>query len=81
MSERYYLFRGDELIFTANTDMGAGDSHAHGQAGDVLICVRRDSLRGWYWNNNEPVKPNSQLPWEDIPHLDPKYRVLVMLQT
>lgn len=85
--ERYYLFRGDELIYTADENatgaLGAGDSHARGQTGDVLICAHRGTLRGWYWNLPQSTKPRDELPWQDIPakDLDPKYRVLLLLQT
>lgn len=87
--ERYFLFRGDELVYSQNENesgsLGAGDSHAHGQAGDVLVCTRgHDSgLRAWYWNDQNHSEVGKQMAWLDIPpeKLDAnKYRVLILLQ-
>jgi hypothetical protein len=89
MSERYYLFRGDELVCTNTEDengqLGAGDSHARGQAGDILVCTRgHDSwLRAWHWNDQNHSVVGKQMAWLDIPpeKLDAnKYRVLILLQ-
>lgn len=89
MGERYYLFRGDELIHSVDENqhgsMGAGDSHARGQDGDVLVCTRgHDSwLRAWHWNDQNHSEVGKQMAWLDIPpeKLDAnKYRVLLLLQ-
>lgn len=83
--ERYFLFRGDELIYScdenAKGSMGAGNAHRLGQDGDVLICSHRGGLRGWNWN--QPGVQRDSMPWLDIrpEKLDTnKYRVLLMLQ-
>ena len=87
--ERYYLFRGDELVYKCDDNligsMGAGDSHALGQDGDILICAREGWIRGWHWNDItlDKSKVGTQMAWLDIPpeKLDTnKYRVLILLQ-
>jgi hypothetical protein len=84
MTERYFLFRGDEVVYrcseNATGSLGAGESHAHGQDGDVLVCTRDNWIRAWHW-----IKPGTpmEMPWKDIPpeKLDAnKYRLLLMLQ-
>jgi hypothetical protein len=86
--EIYYLFRGDEVVYSNQDNLsghlGAGEAHAKGQAGDVLICTNRGTIRAWHWNMPHSQSPKDELPWMDIPDKDldhAKYKVLIMLQS
>lgn len=79
--ERYYLFRGDELVYRTedhNGQIGAGDSHKLGQPGDVLVLEQGKILMGFHWQKGDRI--GKQAHWGTIDTLDPKYRVLIMLQ-
>lgn len=81
--ERYHLFRGNELIYsTDGTALGAGNAHMLGRTGDVLIREEYKVLQGFRWNLPNSNSPHAEMPWLEIKSedLDPKYRVLLMLQ-
>lgn len=81
MTEQYYLFRGDALIYQPKAGHGAGDSHKQGQPGDVLINMENGLMAAWYWQKGD--KMGHQAHWDRIkdPTIVPKYRVLLLLQT
>lgn len=80
--ERYYLFRGNELIYsTDGSQIGAGVAHELGQPGDVLIRDEFKILSGFHWNKID-IR-SSSMPWQHFKkdELDQaKYRVLLLLQ-
>lgn len=82
MAESYYLFRGDELIYANEnqTVLGAGDAHARGQAGDVLLHIDRRGHTAFRW-----VKPEklNDLAWPVhliSPEEFQRYQALILLQ-
>lgn len=83
MAERYYLFRGSEVVYrTVDPDgsIGAGDAHKLGQPGDVLILMENTVMSAWNWQQGDKV--GHQAHWNRItdPSIVPKYRTLLLLQ-
>lgn len=83
MTENYYLFRGDQLVYKNENQqvLGAGQAHAMGREGDILLHFDNMGYTAFQWN--QPNDKTGELPWPVAALTDEqfkRYKTLIMLQ-